>query len=344
MKFSQILAGLFVCLPLALVHADDITADNLTIQQSATFQSDAYFGTVLSGLQSLPSLAHGFSVSVAQGTSEVNIPYTVQGHYEDEWYTVEEYGWVTSGYWQAQYTWGVVGTQWVPAVYDAEGNVITEGYNEDVYGEVYTGDQWVDTSGYGVSGTHQEFGPVWKEPYQSTYVDYQYGVPKVQFRATRSDTNFAWQVPTESGGVKDILVVWNGGLRVPSEDVNGLMALMSDSLTQSYVQPWDGTTEVQDSSELRNNRLKTVKRVRSGTGVDEVIQESTSDLKAESLNVKQEYQQNGTATAVQTQIGAASASFGGVVQVQGNMAVRGVLRVLPAGDLEMGSFNEGPQP
>jgi hypothetical protein len=365
----------------SLLSADDLTVDNLTINASATvtgastfaswatfqggaqfdgsvhiysnlgvtgsadFSHTAAFGTLYTGLQSSPTpTGRAFTVSTSQGFQEVQVPYTVEGYYQDGYITVEDYGTIYSGHWEAQYTWGIVSGQSYPAVYDENNVETTPAYDDYQYGYIYTGDVWVDDSYWGVIGTHSEPGQIWVEAHDSTYTDYQFDVPKIQFTAARSDANWAWQVPASGGGVKDIMLLWNGGLRIPSEDSNRMMALMEDSLTQSYQQPWDGTQERLDSSELRMNELKKYTRVRYDTGLGEVTEISTSQVRSESIQFSHEEQMAGTSSTVQTQIAAKSATFGGVVQVEGDVKVHGVLRVLPAGDLEMGSYTNGPQP
>lgn len=363
--------------------ADDFTADHLTINASATIagpsvfnstadfngiaqfhagasfdigvsvngnlavSGNATFGTLYSGLQNTPTIGgSAFTVSVFQGLQEVQVPYTIDGYYQDGYITVDDYGVLGagSGYWQAQYTWGIVSGQTYGPYYDEEGNVSTPEYNDYQYGYIYSGDQWVDTSSWGVIGSHMEAGQVWVPPSQSFYTDYQYGVPKIQFTAARSDANWAWQVPGTNGVPKDIMLLWDGGLRLPSSDPNRMMALMPDSLTQSYQQLWDGNQERTDSSELKLDGLKSVSNVRQNSEVGEVRTINTTHLRSDAATFTSEEQMGTTAKTIQTQISAKSANFGGVVQVQGDLSIKGVLRVFPAGDLSMEGFTNGPQP
>lgn len=67
-------------------------------------------------------------------------------------------------------------------------------------------------------------------------------------------------------------------------------------------------------------------------------------MRADALQLtRSEYGSNGSSITSQTQIAARSAQFGGAVTVEGNLNVKGVLRVLPAGDLEM-AFHKGTKP
>jgi hypothetical protein len=187
-------------------------------------------------------------------------------------------------------------------------------------------------------------GQVWVDEQQSSYSDFVYGVPKIQFTAARSDSNWAWQVPTAGGAPKDIMMLWDGGLSLPSEDTNRMMALLQDSLTQSYQRPWDGTQSSVESSEVKVNGMKAVSIIRHDTQLNGSSEERKSQLRPASLVISHENKLAGNTTMVQTQIAADNASFGGVVQVAGDVRVKGVLRVQPAGDLSMEGFTNGPQP
>lgn len=335
----HILTILIVASQATALFGNNLSVDNLTINASATF------GTIYSGTQSSPiPTGQAFTVSVSQDFQEIQVPYTIEGYYQDGYIMVDDYGMINSGYWEAQYTYGIVSGQSYGPYYDSEGNITTPEYNDYQYGYMYTGDTWVNNSYWGVIGTHSEPGQVWVPPTESTYTDWQYGVPKIQFTAARSDTNWAWQVPSQNGGVKDILLLWDGGLRLPSSDSNRMMALMPDSFTQSYQQPWDGTSERFDSSEVRAQEIKKTTHLRYDTDLGQMNHITTSTFKSDALSLTSEEQVDGSSATIQTQISAKSATFGGVVHVQGDMKVSGALRVQPAGDLCMGEYINGPQP
>ena len=333
------------------LSGNDLTVDNLTINASATisggatFKDATSFGTLYTGLQSSPiASGRAFTVSVSQGYQEVQVPYTVDGYYQDGYITVDDYGMINSGRWEAQYTYGVVSGQSYGPYYDSEGNITTPEYNDYQYGYTYTGEAWIDESYWGIIGSHSEPGQVWVPPTESTYTDWLFGVPKIQFTAARSDVNWAWQVPNGLGGTRDIMLLWDGGLRLPSQDNNRMMALMPDSLTQSYTQTWDGSTQRTDSSEVRANEVKKMSHVRYDSGLGEISQIDTATLKSNALSFNAEEQMSGASSTVQTQISARSASFGGTVQVAGDVGVHGVIRVYPAGNLGMGPYTDGPMP
>lgn len=332
------------------LQAEDLTADWLTVNAGATISGLLQFGTASTGVVGAsPSTTSAFQLSIAQGLKEITVPYTVEGHYEEGYVTVEDYGWVPDGYTQPQYTITQIGSDYFPAVYDNEGNIVTEAYTEPRYESIYTGDMWIETgTRWAVIGSHTEMGQIWVDSYESSYTDYLFEAPKIQFTASRSDANWAWQVPTEnSGEYKDVMVVWNGGLRIPSNDPNRMMALASDSLTQSYDEVV-GTERRVHVSRLGSHDLKTTVTTSTGSGAALISAESTNEVKPESIILTRVESQGADPIAVtlsaQTQIAAQSAHFGGVMTVVGDVKVQGVLRLEPAGDLTMGDYQVGPRP
>lgn len=334
----------------ATIYGADVTADNLTVQQDATIAGAAGFGTVYTGVGTSATVSDGFRFSVAQATQQVPVEVThsswVEGHYEYQSFTVEDYGTVPAGHWEDQYSYGIIGQEYVSPRYDEYGEIIEQGYYVDVWGNVLTGQFWVDDSYWGVIGTHNETASVWVEGYTNTWtqseIQSQYGSPRLEFKATRSDANWVWQVPTAGGTAKDVLVVWEGGLRIPSVDTNRMMALTADNLTQSQtVQNTDGSVSTTytkaDAGEVKANKITT----NAAEGTEE---EYTTKMHPRHLRLTKETRNGTTSTTMQTQIGANYAHFGGVVKVEGNLNVKGVLRVLPAGDLDMGAFTNGAQP
>lgn len=346
MKFTNLVslkkfAGAFLLLT-TLCQGEDLTAVNLSIQASAAF------GQVQTGTISQSTTAAGFSVSVVQGTSEITVPYTVDGHYEEGLITIEDYGYNTISSLVPQYSYQQIGTNYVPPVYDNEGNLIEPGREEPVYGDVYVGEHWQESQVWGVVGTHTELGQIWVPPYESFYTDNEYNAPKIQFTASRSDANWAWQVPTStSGEVRDIMILWNGGLRLPSEDPNRMMSLSSDSLTHSYDEANDSGRYI-NFTRLGSHSLKASAAIVRGSGATAEIDESISEMKPEAVILtyrkKQGEQDAVVNSSAQTQISAASAHFAGLVTVAGDVKVQGVLRVMPAGNLSMGNFTDGPKP
>ena len=72
--------------------------------------------------------------------------------------------------------------------------------------------------------------------------------------------------------------------------------------------------------------------------------QSKTEVRPEMLRLTRTETASGTTTIGQTQIAARSASFAGVVTVQGDLKVQGVLRVAAHGDISMGEFTNGPMP
>lgn len=341
--FSTAIGVLF--LSIATSYADSITADSLTVNEGATF------GNVYTGLTASDGISAGLSIAIVQPSADVpqEITHTsvVEGHNEWQWVTVEDYGSIENGgHYVATYTWMVIGQEWVMPVLDEFGVEITPGYYQDVWGDFPTGQDWVTDYTWGITGSHQDYTEVWipetTDTWTETVYNTEYGASRIEFSAARSDANFVWRMPstTNPGEFKDIMVVWDGGLRIPSADPNRMMALSSDHLTQSI------TSGDENGASTTHTRVAAdeIKAVTVTAYTDGAELELTNEIKPNYLRVTQEDRLDGTSTAVQTQIGAGSATFGGQVQVNGNLAIQGVVRVHPAGDLDMGPFTAGPQP
>lgn len=334
----------------ATLRGNDLTADNLSLSASATIAGDIIFGTVYNGPSGNTIVSPAFRLSVAnQGiNTEITVPYTVEGHYEDQEVTTPEYGWVTIWTMQPSYSWGQIGTTYIDPIYDEFGNQIGGGTYEPLYGDIYMGEVLTEQSVWEVIGTTTQWQNVWVDTHQSFYTDYVYDAPKIQFTATRSDANWAWQVPTATAGeVKDIMVLWNGGLRLPSDDANRLMSLSSDSLTQSFTESISAGQKV-FVTRLGSHDLKVESTAVTGSGMTQQKSEKTHEMKPESLVLSRVEKEGASPSQVisakQTQIAADSAHFGGIVTVEGDVKVKGVMRVEPAGNLTMGIYDDGPRP
>jgi hypothetical protein len=96
MKFTRILSTVILLFLVVLTaHADDVTADNLTVQQSATIAGVSSFGTVYTGVTVNDGTAWGFHLDVVQASAEVpqEITHssTIEGYNQWQWVTVDEY-------------------------------------------------------------------------------------------------------------------------------------------------------------------------------------------------------------------------------------------------------------
>jgi hypothetical protein len=193
-----------------------------------------------------------------------------------------------------------------------------------------------------VIGTHQENQPYWTEGETNTWTSTEYGVPRVRFNATRSDTNFVFRVPSPGSGddnMKDVFVVWEGGITVPYSDASRTTVLLGDAI-QHTLSEAGGSSTTRMSAEVTALTATAAYTDGNGNHVDT----SESELRPALLKFTRRESVNGTATVAQTQIAAKSASFAGVVQVNGNLKVQGTALIAPQGDLLMGAYTNGPQP
>ncbi|MGV3658633.1 MAG: hypothetical protein ACO1TE_00560 [Prosthecobacter sp.] len=306
---------------------------SLQVHEHATIVGAAFFGSVSTGpLGSANSTTHGMSLEITQGTETILSTLFVPAHYADNWVTVEEWGWSPPGGYEApNYQWQYVGPgAWVPPVFDENGNVIQEGYYESLYDWVYVGTIWVPTDPqWVVTGTHQENQPVWVQDSYQPYEGPGYGAPIIHQKATRSDANWAWEVPTQGGTPKTIMRLWDGGLSLPRLDGSTGMSLTPSALIYSL-----GSTSTQVGADVTTY----LTQVTNGTA----IEESKAEVRPELVRLTRTETSEGNTSIGMTQIAAKSASFGGVVTVEGNLKVQGVLRVAAGGDLSMGEFTTSP--
>lgn len=324
------------------VHADDISADNITIQQAALF------GSVFTNAEATASV-EGLRIDTSQATAEVYRTSITPGYYNETYVTVEDWGWVTTGGGHTEYIteWQIVGYDTIPATYDENNIEITPESYEPRYDWVITGSYWLtDPSVWAVTGTHQEYQQTWvPEQINSWTETTSGGVPRVRFNATRSDTNFVFRVPSPSGpeGMKDILVLWEGGMSLPNDDPARTNVLTAGSLQQSWVQASSGYNQ-QTSSNIRaevSTLTTNVQRLEAGVWHYE---SSENESRPESLRLTRTENSNSGQTVAQTQISANSAKFAGSMEVAGDAKVSGALLIQPRGDLTMGIYTSGPQP
>jgi hypothetical protein len=330
---------LLLAVALAAFHpssrADDITVNNLTIQQSA------FFGSVFTDNAATMS-SEGLRIDTAQDVAETYHTSTIPGYNQDNWVTVEDYGYVEYGHWETPQMWDIVGQEWIPPVLDENGIEIAPGYYQSVYGWVSTGSPyWVsDGSTWGVIGTHQENQPVWVPEQTNSWTETVVGVPRVRFNATRSDTNFVFRVPGNGPeGMKDVFVVWEGGVSVPNADPSRMTVLQADAIQHTFMEA-AGSTTTRTTAEVMTQSSSVA--YTEGASVHQDTSES--ELRPALLKFTRTENVDGNTSVAQTQIAAKSASFAGVVDVNGNLKVKGAVLIAPQGDLLMGTYTNGPQP
>lgn len=323
------------CLSLLLgwqrIQAQDMTAGSITAQNLTIAQS-AQFGTVLTGMQSDYIQMSGYTFNVAQPTesnmTEVMISGWVDGHYESQYVNEDVYDWVSGGYYRDVYTYGVISQEWVSPVYDEYGTEIVSGYYQDVYGDVWSGQEWVEEPYWGVVGTNSFMQEVWVDGYPTTWSEYVddpiYGAPRLQFDASRSDANWVWRNPSSdgSGQHRDIMILWDGGLRIPGSNPNKMMTLSSESLIQSnQIQGTNAATTTHSSVKAESVGV-TSNNVTNTQGGQIKIDES-STLTPKGLKVFEKTQEFGSSLYKETIITPTASSFGGSVQIQGALNILG---------------------
>lgn len=331
----SLLLGLLASSPVLAESYTDIEVSN-----NATIAGAAFFGSI----QVDPmgnSLSHGMALNVSQNTEELTGSYIIPGYYQDNWVTMDQWGMMESGgHWGPEYSWQVVGQDYFPPVYDESGNVIESERWEDRYDFVYVGDVWVPGEQvWGIIGTYQDNQPVWVDEQVQSYSEIRYNAPVIHQRATRSDTNWVWEIPDGAGGTYEALRLWHGGLALA--DYSGVnMTLSPSALYYNRSGTVPGSTHSNTTAQL--GATTAIYTTTSSTG--SLWAEDKMEVRPELMRLTRTDKDNGTTTIGQTQIAAKSASFAGVVTVQGNLKVQGVLRVAQHGDIDMGEFVNGPQP
>ena len=329
--------------PCALLQAQepDFTAGNLTVQQQA------YFGSIYTDIEAT-NIAEGLRLDASQDTAEVYRSSTTPGYWQDNWVTVEDWGWIETGHWENTTEWQIVGYDTIPATYDENGNVITPETQEPRWDWVITSSTWVvDSSTWSVTGTHQENQQIWQEEQTNSWTETTSGgTPRVRFNATRSDTNFAFRVPAPGYGsdnMKDILVLWEGGLTLPNVDPYRTSVFTSGALQQNWFQQLsNGSRQNYSNARAESTTLTTIDTWTDSGGYYNDTTENES--RPEFVRLTRTENTNGVSTVAQTQIAAKSASFAGVVEIAGDAKVQGKLLIAPQGDLTMGPYTAGPQP
>lgn len=344
--------GLFIP---AFARSADLNADNLTLSASMALGQVTVTGS------GTTVTAPGVRFSVSQEMTEetmVSTIYHPPTSYVEETIN-DEYGWVEGPGEEVPVTeWGIIGSTWVDTVWGDDGYfdedniwvsspyIISEGYSEDVWGDIVTGTQWVSGEPqYQVIGTYTTYNtvevPGYTETIENTVTGYT--SPKIKQAASRSDANWVWQVPTvnNSSSLRDILVLYDGGLSLPSKDPLVNMALLADNLTYSRQEEGADYNATLATRTKADEVELTADRVFS----DSASMSDQAKLSAQFLTFKYDYTEaNGQPTSKQSRIGAESAYFDGLVTVKGNVNVGGVIRIQPAGNLTMGEFQDGPQP
>jgi hypothetical protein len=313
---------------------------DIDVSNQATIGAAIDLGSVQLG-QTAGSTSYGVRMKVSQQAEEVVQSYTIAGYSMDNWVTVEDWGYVWQpGYYTPNYAYGVVGYDYFPAVYDENGIEISPEYWMERYGDVYTGDTWVEgSSTWGITGTHQENQSTWVPDEVVSYTELRYDAPLIHSSATRGDANWVWEVPGSSGDLRKVLRLWDGGLALPLPNGDVKMTLSPTSLFYTSSQTAPNGTDALDKVNQMNAEGITQTATVAAAG-----EQSKMEARPELIRLTRTETDGGITTTGQTQIAAKSAAFGGVVEVAGDLKVQGTLRVPKRGDISMGEFTNGPTP
>ncbi len=259
------------------VIADQTIPGNLIVQQDSWLYGVTTFGHLAENLQ-LP----GLWLSVNQDewtTTQTNV--TTPGYWGTNTVVVEDWGNVDNGYWTPTYG-TVTVPDYYPAVYDSEGNLVSEGYWSSHEEWQQTGQYWNSSPMWAVTGTHTESQPTWVPDVVENVEVENYGSPHVKFNASRSDTNYDFIYPSATGGsgLYTAMSIYGGGLSMTSEDTSHNVALTPWSL-QHTGRGTDGTDLVAQNTmeETLHSAWRSSAEAGGGTAVVQSIRDYLFDAR-----------------------------------------------------------------
>lgn len=331
-----------------------VRADDLNVTGNATISGDTDLrGPVSFGRLTEDTNAKGFYVDVSQeGHLTYNEVFT-EGSWSPQQTWVEEGYYMQVSTWVNIYDW-VNHPYWVPDTVDIDGIIITPGYYADnfLWEYVRMEEQW--TPQWTSSGGHYDYSQIWVEGYYTSVPVQTYDAPQVHYSGTRSNTAWIWRNPgtTNSGGMRDLMVLSQGGLSFPApDDATGTSrALVTHTnFEQSYTSPQVANSSYQSfGSKVGKNKIEVWDHLghssadpnNAGSAYTVLENKSESTLAPLGLTLSYSESSDGgnTMNTTTTTITASSASFGG------SMGVKGVLRAEPSGDLSMGVYTNGTRP
>lgn len=200
----------------------------------------------------------------------------------------------------------------------------------------------------GITGYETLTHEVMVDGYYTTEQVPSFLAPDVRFTAERSDTSWVWRVPDSGGGAtREIARLSDAGLGFPTPGDASLSAqtlLSHQGLSLQYTGDSSAGGGWKDDVGvlIEHDGLQVWNRQGVMDGEENFQPASDSTVTVDGIGLMLTHEQptpNGeSAATVATRITADNATFGGGVNV------KGVLRVMPAGDLSMGAFTSGPQP
>lgn len=185
-----------------------------------------------------------------------------------------------------------------------------------------------------VVGGHYETMSVAVPEQRTTEAQTVYGLPVARFTAQVSDMVWKWR----NAGL-ELMELSPGGLSLPKPGDtvgNSRAILTAGQFEQSYTSPNDAQSYDSHGVIMSKDGIRTWKDSGTTAAVNS-SNEVTYNPEATTWTVKTP-SSTGSVISRTTRIAATDASFAGNVEVQG------IVRIKPAGDLDMGTFTNGPHP
>lgn len=248
--------------------------------------------------------------------------------------TATSYG-VTGSHEETIYDYGVVGSH--PATRYVEG--VTGGHYEDnmVWSIVGSHEEEQVVMTQGVIGSHEEVQSVWVNEQNTSSFETVYGLPIVRFTGQTNDLVWKWRNVEQ-----ELLELSPAGLSLPHKADNAgayRAMLTSTQFEQSYTSPGSTTTPYVSQGTIMANEGLQVWKDTGETETVQVSREAKYHADEVLLTESQPNSENTTSSISRTtRIAATNAEFAG------NVEVKGILRVNPAGDIGMSIYTNGPQP
>lgn len=320
----------------------EITADQLTIQQSAKF------GTLID-----ETGGAGFTMDVLQTQYETETLVTVYPsdvettEYQEIWDTVD------MGYFNE--VWGTHQVEYYSdPTYDEYGNMLDPGGSYWVEEPYLVSSEWMSDWQYTVVGHDYVTVMVPQEPYQEVQYINNFTHPVVRFTGSRSNTEWLWRNPAAPGTHSPLMKLSTAGLSFPlpfepaEYDRQSLLNYYQVIYSKSN-RTEDDAQRISEGSRLTESGITVWYDEVGAPGAEGRLQTPVwSDevrIKPNTLEIRRKQPQaDGSQSQVITAVSADFATFGGGASFASKVTFHGEVRIQPRGDLSMGAFTQGPQP
>jgi len=182
-----------------------------------------------------------------------------------------------------------------------------------------------------------------------SYTDY--ATPMARFTGTRPGLAWVWRNWEDSSGAssRDLMTLSEGGLLLPNP-APGAGNYNASLSYNKFEQSWSGPQQIQNvgilyrtfGSSMEKDKIRVWNssgNYQAGNTSQVTPDQDTVEIASDGVTVKSDAQ--GSGSTVQSQVTHIKSTF---ATFAGNVAVKGVLRVQPAGDIDMGAYTAGPQP